>query len=57
MAAVTDDALTTVGNSYLAIYNTGALGNSYRNTEGVIIKMQGLKVLPREQLRILLRLS
>ena len=56
MAAVTDAALATAGNSYLAFYNAGALGNQYFHVLEIIIILQGLRALLREQSRIRLRL-
>ena len=43
MAAVTDAALATAGNSYLAFYNAGALGNCYCSTAGITNATAGPK--------------
>ena len=57
MAAVTDAALATAGNSYLAFYNAGALGNQYCHVLEIIRILQGLRGLLREQSRTQLRLQ
>ena len=50
MAAVTDAALATAGNSYLAFYNAGALGNLavFTVLQEYLILLQGLRGLLRE---------
>ena len=60
VAAVTDAALATAGNSYLTFYNAGALGRCSDCSVDLYnadTALQVLRGLLREQLKIQLRLQ